>query len=188
MDRDTPWMGKFLSETQDDLIDFYTTTRLGYYDVTARLILLIICLVILLLYTICCMIFVICYLLFLLFVICYFSFAFCFCYQFLAAIAALQVTMSVCRSVGLSVGRSVCRSVGRPQRVLQKCYAVVSVFMLFLLLQLRLLQHSVVIFCIFFSCDSSSIGHNVSLSVCNEFYGSVMLLLVYDSSYCSCSI
>ena len=57
-------------------------TRLGYYDVTARLILLMICLVILLLFTICCMIFVICYLLFLLFVICYFSFAFCFYYFF----------------------------------------------------------------------------------------------------------
>ena len=27
-----------------------------------------------------------------------------------------------------------------------------------------------------FSCDSSSIGHNVGLSVHNEFYGSVMLL------------
>ena len=39
----------------------FVKTRLGYYDVTARLILLMICLVIfLLLFTICCMIFVIC--------------------------------------------------------------------------------------------------------------------------------
>ena len=44
-------------------------TRVGYYDVTARLILLMICLVILSLFTICCMQFVICYLLF--FIICY---------------------------------------------------------------------------------------------------------------------
>ena len=36
-------------------------TRLGYYDVTARLILLMICLVILLFFTICCMLFVICF-------------------------------------------------------------------------------------------------------------------------------
>ena len=54
-------------------------TRLGYYDVTARLILLMICLVILLLFTICCMIFVICYLLlffyYLLFVIFHLLFA-----------------------------------------------------------------------------------------------------------------
>ena len=53
-----------------------TWTRLGYYDVTARLILLMICLVILLLFTICCMIFVICYLLF--FIICYLLLFICF--------------------------------------------------------------------------------------------------------------
>ena len=51
-------------------------TRLGFYDVTARLILLMICLDILLLFTICCMIFVICYLLF--FTICYLLFFICF--------------------------------------------------------------------------------------------------------------
>ena len=44
-----------------------------------------------------------------------------------------SVCLSVCLSVGLSVGRSVGWSVG-PQRVLQKCYALNSVFMLFLLL------------------------------------------------------
>ena len=49
---------------------------------------------------------------------------------------------------------------------------------------------------IFFSCDSSSIGHNVGLSVgrsvCrsvpNEFYGIVMLLLVYNCCYCCCRL
>ena len=55
-----------------------------------------------------------------------------------------------------------------------------------------------------FSCDSSSIGHNVGLSVglsvClsvglsvgpsvrNEFYGSVMLLIVYKCCCCYCSL
>ena len=49
--------------------------------------------------------------------------------------------------------------------------------------------------CTFFSCESSSIGRNVGLSVClsvcqsvrNEFYRSVMLLVVYIwcQYYCS---
>ena len=56
--------------------------------------------------------------------------------------------------------RSQCRSVG-PQQVLQKCYAADSVFMLFLLLEFRLLEFSVFIFCII-SCVSSSTCHNVS--------------------------
>ena len=59
--------------------------------------------------------------------------------------------------------------------------------MLLLLLKLRLLDHSVVIFCIF-SCDRSSIGQPVGQSVRNEFYGSVLLLLVYDCFYCYCSV
>ena len=64
--------------------------------------------------------------------------------------------------------------------------------MLLLLLQLRLLDHSVFIFCIF-SRDGSSIGYRsqcqpVSLSIRNEFYGSVLLLLVYDCFYCYCSV
>ena len=67
-------------------------------------------------------------------------------------------------SISNNVGLSVCLSLG-PQRVLQKCYAVGSVYMLLVLLQFRLLDHSVVIYCNF-SCDSSSISHNVSRSVC----------------------
>ena len=47
-----------------------------------------------------------------------------------------------------------------------------------------------------FSCDSSPIGHNVGLSVCrlvclsvgNEFYGSVMLLVVHICCYSCCSL
>ena len=64
-----------------------------------------------------------------------------------------------------------------------------SVYMLLLLLLFRLLDHSVVLFCIL-SCDSSSIGHNVSLlSVCPQrVYGSVMLLIVYDCCCCCCSL
>ena len=42
---------------------------------------------------------------------------------------------------------SVCRSVCQ-QRVLQKCYAFGNVYMLLLLLQLRISDHSVAIFCI----------------------------------------
>ena len=59
------------------LLSYFPNTRLGYYDVTARLILLVICLVILLLLPICCMIFAICCLLFyyLFFVIFHFLFA-----------------------------------------------------------------------------------------------------------------
>ena len=63
----------------------------------------------------------------------------------------------VCRSVCLSVGLSVRRSVGPSvcqQRVLQKCFAVGSAYMLLVSLQLSLLTHSAVIFC------------NVSRSVC----------------------
>ena len=63
--------------TQTNLWEhLFPQTRLGYYDVTARLILLMICLVLFLLYTICCVIFVISYLLFLLFV--YLLFFICF--------------------------------------------------------------------------------------------------------------
>ena len=58
-------------------------------------------------------------------------------------------------------------SVG-PQRVLWKCYAIVSVSMLLLLLQYIILEHFVIIFCIF-SCDSSSKSRNVSLSVGRSF-------------------
>ena len=39
--------------------------------------------------------------------------------------------------------------------------------------------HFAIIFCIL-SCKRSSIGHNVSLSVGNKFYGSAMLFLMYD--------
>ena len=55
-------------------------TRLGYYDVTAKLILLMICLVILLLFTICCKIFVICYLFFYYFLFVFF-FHLLYCYS-----------------------------------------------------------------------------------------------------------
>ena len=44
----------------------------------------------------------------------------------------------------------------------------------------------------FFGCDSSSISHNVGMSVCcyvpKEFYGSVMMLLVYKCCYYCCSL
>ena len=76
---------------------------------------------------------------------------------------------------------SVCRSVCQ-QRVLQKCYAVGSVFILLVLLKLRLVDHSVVIFCNF-SCNSSSICRNVSRFVCLSTT-SVILLLVYDCCFC----
>ena len=75
------------------------------------------------------------------------------------------------------------------QRVLLKCYAVVSVRLLLLLLQFITFEHSVVIFCILVLhlqlrtqlCRSQC--QPVGLSVCNEFYGSVMLLLMYDCCY-----
>ena len=95
-----------------------------------------------------------------------------------------SISHTVCLVVCLLVCWSVCLSVC-PQRVLQQCYTVGSVYVLLILLLLRLLDHSVVIFCIF-SCDSSSMGHNVSLSVRNKFYESFMLLLVYDCCYCCC--
>ena len=84
--------------------------------------------------------------------------------------------------------QSVCRSVCLPATILQKCYAIGSVYVLLLLLQDSLLDHSVVIFCTF-SCDSSSIGRNVSRSVCQQrFYRSVMLLVVYICSQYYCSL
>ena len=55
--------------------------------------------------------------------------------HFLAAIAALQFTMSAYQSV--------C-----PQWVLWKCYAVVSIWLLLLLLKFMVFEYSVVIFCI----------------------------------------
>ena len=77
------------------------------------------------------------------------------------AIQQQQLYNSQCQSVC----RSVCQSVCLPATILQKCYAVGSVYMFLVLLQLRLLDKFVVIFCNF-SCDSSSIGRNVSRSVC----------------------
>ena len=96
------------------------------------------------------------------------------------SLCVLWHSMSFSLSVCLSVWRLVC-----PQRLLQQCYVVGCVYKLLLLLQLRLLDHSVVMFSIF-SCDSNSIGQNVSLSVRNKFYGSVMLSLLYDCCYCCC--
>ena len=66
--------------------------------------------------------------------------------------------------------------------------------MLLILLQPKLLDQSVVIFCNF-SCNSSSTDRNVGLSVGlsvgrsvrNEFYRSVMLLIVYLSCFYCCS-
>ena len=81
---------------------------------------------------------------------------------------------SVGRSVGLSVGLFVCQ-----QRVLQKCYAVGSVYMLLVLLQFRILDHSVVIYCNF-SCDSSSIDRNVSWSVCLSATSFIEVLCYYQ--------
>ena len=92
-----------------------------------------------------------------------------------------NVGRSVCPSVGLSVCLSVCRSVG-PQRVLQQCYALNSVFMLFLVLYFRTLKHFVDIFCIF-SCDSSSISRNVGRSVGRSVGQSVCQQRVLQKCY-----
>ena len=86
----------------------------------------------------------------------------------------LSVGWSVCLSVGLSVCRSVCQ-----QRVLQKCYVLGIVYMLLVLLQLRLLDHSVVIFCNF-SCYSSSISCNVGQSVCLSATSFMEVLCCYQ--------
>ena len=79
------------------------------------------------------------------------------------------------RHVSLSVGRSGCLSACQ-QRVLQKCYAVGSVCMLLVLLQLRLLDHSVISVV---SCDSSSVTRNVGLSVC-------LLATSFIEVFCCC--
>ena len=50
--------------------------------------------------------------------------------------------------------------------------------MLLLLLQLRLLEHSVLIFCIF-RCDSSSTSHNVSPNKMDTSYNDVIRVLGY---------
>ena len=83
-----------------------------------------------------------------------------------------------CLSVGLSISLSVGLSVYQ-QRVLYKRYAVGSVYMLLSLLQLRLLDHSVVILCNL-SCDSSSIGCNVSWFVCLSATSFMEVLCCYQ--------
>ena len=67
-----------------------------------------------------------------------------------------------------------CRSVGQlvcPQRVLQKCYAVGSVYMLSLLLQLRLLDHFIVILHFYLWQQLYRLHRQfVGLSVHNNFF------------------
>ena len=78
-------------------------------------------------------------------------------------IAALQVTLSVDKKLYTSYN---------------------SVFMVFYVIMFNVTDDLDDIF----SCDSSSIGHNVGLSVPYEFYGSVMLLLVCKYCYCCFSL
>ena len=72
--------------------------------------------------------------------------------RFLAAIAALQVTMSVCLLV--------CQSVGLSATSFIELLCCCQCMNIVLLLQFMTLEHSNVTFCIL-SCDSSSKSHNV---------------------------
>ena len=100
---------------------------------------------------------------------------------FLAAIAALQVTMSVCRSVGLSV----CLSVGlSPTSFMEvlcccQCIYVVSI----------VVAQIIRIFCCHILHQlRQQLYKSQCRSVPNEFYRSVMLLLVYICCYYYCSL
>ena len=82
----------------------------------------------------------------------------------------------------------VCQSVCL-QQVLWKCYAVASVqLLLLLLLKFIIFEHCFVIFCILHFQLQTQLYRSqcqpIGLSVINKFYGSVMLLLMYDCCYC----
>ena len=93
-----------------------------------------------------------------------------FCFQL-----RQQLYKSQCRSVGLSVG---------PQRVLQKCYALNSVFMLFLLLQFRILEH----FGVIFKFLAAIAAQQVTMSVLNKFDTSYSFHLRVLQLLCSVSL
>ena len=62
-----------------------------------------------------------------------------------------------------------------PQQVLWKCYAVVNVWLLLLLLWFITFEHSVVIFCIG-HCDSSSTSYMPVRNASYKSYDTVMSL------------
>ena len=111
------------------------------------------------------------------------QYTYCYSYCSLEYQIILELYFAFCSCNSSSIGHNVSLSVRNEfMEVLCYCQCTISVTVV-VVYNISTLWcytlHFSIIFCIL-SCERSSIGHNVSLSVGNEFYGSAMLFLMYD--------